>query len=150
MKTLILSAACLVVTAYVPDVLLGNTRGTAQPGLLMPYIGLGTGAYSDDPSVGNGGYPECWSTTHGCGEWAAQATNSWLSVGGRRIDAANSYDSQIDVARGMAASGVPREEIFLLSKVGPSQPLGFNDTLNQFASILSEMNQTYVVSGLAG
>ncbi len=144
MKSFILATVCTAITASVPGVLLGNTRGTAQPGLMMPYIGLGTGAYSDNAAVGNGGYPECWSTTHGCGAWAALATTTWLSVGGRRLDAANSYDSQIDVGRGMAASGVPREDIFLLSKVGPSQPLGFNDTLSQFATILSDMNQTYV------
>ena len=46
----------------------------------------------------------------------------------------------------LAASGVPREEIFLLSKVGPSQPLGYNDTLSQFSAILQEMNVTYVDS----
>ena len=110
----------------------------------MPAIGLGTGSYSDDPTVGYGGYPECWSTLAGCGAYAEKATAAWLAAGGRRIDAANSYGSQISVGAGMAASGVPRADIFLLSKVGPSKPLGFNDTLSQFANILSDMKVDYV------
>ena len=125
----------------VPSVTL---RNAALPGLQMPAIGLGTGAYSNDPSVGYGGYPECWSTSAGCGAWTQQAVSTWLSRGGRRIDAANSYQDQKDVGIGMAASGVPRSEIFLLSKVGPSNPLGYNDSLAQFETILSDMNTTYV------
>jgi hypothetical protein len=31
-------------------------RNAAVPGLTMPAIGLGTGAYSNNPAVGNGGY----------------------------------------------------------------------------------------------
>lgn len=42
----------------------------------------------------------------------------------------------------MAASGVPRSDIFLLSKVGPSQPLGYNDSLAQFEIIKQEMGVT--------
>lgn len=56
--------------------------------------------------------------------------------------AANSYGSQISVGKAMAASGVPRSDIFLLSKVGPSQPLGYNDSLAQFEIIKQEMGVT--------
>ena len=42
-------------SALVPNVELGNSRGTAVPGLLMPAIGLGTGAYSNNAAVGYGG-----------------------------------------------------------------------------------------------
>ena len=139
-------AALLVCASAVsvPNVLLGNTRGTAQPGLLMPAIGLGTGAYSNNNAVGYGGYPECWSTSAGCGGFAQTAVKKWLAAGGRRIDAANSYQDQGDVGAAMLASGVPRQDIFLLSKVGPSFPLGYADTLSQFATILEAMNTTYV------
>ena len=132
------------VAAAVPTVLLGNTRGTAQPGLLMPAIGLGTGAYSNNPAVGYGGYPECWSTASGCGGFARQAVRAWFEAGGRRIDAANSYQDDSDVGAAIAASGVPRSDVFLLSKVGPSHPLGFNDTLLQFEQIKASMGVTYV------
>jgi diketogulonate reductase-like aldo/keto reductase len=144
-----LGAACssatpgAAVAAAIPNVMLGNDRGTAQPGLLMPAIGLGTGAYSD-AKVSYGAYPECWSSTAGCGAWAQQAVKTWLAAGGRRIDAANSYQDDADVGAAMGASGVPRQDIFLLSKVGPSQPLGYADTLAQFGSILTRMNVSYV------
>jgi hypothetical protein len=49
-----------LVSAAVPTVILGNSRGTAVPGLEMPAIGLGTGAYSNNAAVGYGG----------CGFWA--------------------------------------------------------------------------------
>ena len=75
--------------AIIPNILLGNSRGTAVPGLLMPALGLGTGAYSNDASVGYGGYPECWSTAAGCGGFARQAVSQWLQAGGSRLDAAN-------------------------------------------------------------
>ena len=38
---LLITAAVAVV---VPNVVLGNSRGTAVPGLLLPAVGLGTGA----------------------------------------------------------------------------------------------------------
>ena len=132
--------------ALIPSVTLGNERGTAQPGLMLPAIGLGTGAYSNDPTVGYGGYPECFSSISGCGEFAERAVTEWLSVGGRRIDSANSYQDMDRVGMAMNSSNVSRGEIFLLSKVGPSQPLGFQDTLTQFQAILDSMGTTYVDS----
>lgn len=101
------------IAASVPSVALLNS---AAPGQTMPAIGLGTGSYSDDPSVGYGGYPECASTLAGCGSYTEQAVGAWLSAGGRRLDCANSYGSQLSVGKAMAASGVPRADIFLLSK----------------------------------
>lgn len=70
--------------------------------------------------------------------------NIWLSIGGKRIDAANSYQNQKDVGIAMTGSGINRTSIFLLSKVGPSNPLGYQDSLNQFDQILSDMNTDYV------
>lgn len=130
-----------IISASVPNVKLGNT---AISGLFMPAIGLGTGGYSNNISVGYNGYPECWSSLAGCGPYAQRAVETWIKAGGRRIDAANSYQNQKDVGIGMASSGVPREELFLLSKVGPSNPLGYVDTLNQFEQILTDMNTSYV------
>lgn len=80
----------------------------------------------------------------GCGAYVQQAVTTWLSVGGRRIDNANSYQNQVDVGAAIKASGVPRSDIFLLSKVGPGNPLGYNDTLVQFAGVLSDMQVDYV------
>ena len=53
-KGAISSAPGSAVAATVPLVAL---RNSAAPGQTMPAIGLGTGSYSDDPTVGYGGYP---------------------------------------------------------------------------------------------
>ena len=142
--TLVASALAAVV-AQAPTFPLKNA---AVPGLSMPWIGLGTGAYSDDPSVGYGGYPECWSSTGGCGAFARQAVGDWIAAGGRRLDLANSYQNQADmgvaVASAITAGAVTRDELFILSKVGPSNPLGYNDTLVQFATMQAELQTPYV------
>jgi diketogulonate reductase-like aldo/keto reductase len=138
------ASAAAAAAAPVPNVYLGNNRGTAQPGLLMPAIGLGTGGYSDNNATGYGNYPECWSSLTGCGPWVQQAVTSWFAAGGRRLDAANSYQNDHDVGAAMAASGLPRSEVFLLSKTGPSHPLGYNDTLAQFEAIKASMGVSYV------
>ena len=49
-----------------------------------------------------------------------------------------------DVGAALAASGVPRGDLFILQKVGPSLPLGYADTLQQFEDIKATMNVTYV------
>jgi alcohol dehydrogenase (NADP+) len=123
-------------------------KNAAVPGTNMPWLGLGTGAYSDNAAVGYGGYPECWSTSAGCGGFAQTAVSTWLSVGGRRIDSANSYQNQDDVGTALATAitngVVARDELFILSKVGPSNPLGYNDTLAQFEGIKAALQTTYV------
>lgn len=80
----------------------------------------------------------------GCGPYTVQATTSWLNAGGLRIDAADSYDTQTSVGIAMGASSVPREDIFVLQKTGSWNPMGYQDTLSQFANILQQMNTTYV------
>lgn len=112
----------------------------------MPAIGLGTGAYSDNP-LGYNVYPECW-TSIGCGNWTQEAIAKWIAVGGRRIDTANSYQNQFDVGVALNAAitsgAVARSDLFILSKVGPPNPLGFNDSLAQFDIILEALQTTYV------
>ncbi len=94
---------------------------SAVSGLTYPAVGLGTGGYGLDI---NRKYPECWIEEAGCGVHSENATQTWLKLGGRRIDSADSYFNQPSVGRGIKASGVPRSEIFITSKVGPSNPLG--------------------------
>ena len=147
-----LGAAVAAAVPAVPSVLLHNT---AQPGVSMPFIGLGCGAYSDT-NAGYNAYPECWVGDGGatgggsgtCGGFVQQAVTQWLEAGGRRLDAANSYQDQVDVGKALnaylASSGTPRSDIFLLSKVGPSHPLGGADAKAQFAGVLDEMQVDYV------
>lgn len=68
----------------------------------IPPLGLGTGGDS---------YPD--------GDELANAVRTALEIGYRHVDTAQMYGNQPAIARGMAASDVPREEIFLTSKVSP-------------------------------
>jgi 2,5-diketo-D-gluconate reductase A len=80
----------------------------------------------------------------GCGNYTIEAVTSWLSIGGRRLDAADSYDTQFSVGRAMAQSSVPREEIFLLQKTGNWNPMGFEDSISQMDFLLNQMGVKYV------
>jgi 2,5-diketo-D-gluconate reductase B len=61
----------------------------------------------------------------GFGTWlitgpdAAEAVRDALEIGYRQIDTARAYENEREVGRGIADSGVPREEIFLTTKVPP-------------------------------
>ena len=98
-------------------------RNAAAPGTSMPYIGLGTGGYGSAHNA-YGAYPECWMEIVGCGNYTVEAVKTWLALGGRRLDAADSYDTQYSVGVAMAQSGVAREDIFLLQKLGNWNPMG--------------------------
>jgi len=67
-----------------------------------------------------------------------------VKVGGRRLDSADSYGNEKSVGEAIQASSLDRSEIFILSKIGPSHPLGYNDTLNQFAGIQKNLQTQYV------
>ena len=122
-----------------PSFLLKNA---AIDGLAYPAVGLGTGGYGLDPLRK---YPQCWiESIPGCGAHATAAVSSWLKMGGWRIDSADSYANQKAIGRGIKESGVPREQVFVTSKIGPSQPLGYNDTLAQMQSIKAQLEVSYV------
>jgi 2,5-diketo-D-gluconate reductase B len=72
---------------------------TAQ-GTELPRIGLGT-----------------WQLD---GRAAEDGVRDALEIGYRHIDTARAYGNEAEVGAGMVASGVGREEIFLTTKVGPS------------------------------
>jgi len=143
MKLAIVLLFALGCSAAVPSVTLYNA---AADGQTMPYVGLGTGGYNSDPTIGYNNYPECWDADSGCGAWVIEAVTKWLSddVGGRRLDLADSYHNDKVVGQALAQANVNRSELFILEKVGPSLPLGYNDTLKQFAQILSDLQTDYV------
>ena len=128
----------MVAAADMPTVTLMNA---AQPGTKMPVPGIGTGAYVYVPSTVPG---EIWSD-----DVAEKAIGEWLKLGGRRIDASYSYRNQVGVGKAIKASGVPREELFIVSKVGSGglvsgTALGYNDTLAQVKPILDSLQVDYV------
>jgi len=100
--------------------------------VLMPVVGLGTGGYGKPD--GSGG--EYWGPEQG-----HNATIAWLRAGGRRIDSSGNYASCDGVGTGWVASGTPRSDIFLTSKV---EPFGYNQTLEQFDRILTSLQTNYV------
>jgi len=129
-------------------------RNAADEGVTMPPIGIGTGYYGMK-IVPYGTYPKCGDEVHppnfpqgppapGCGANAQRSVLAWLNIGGRRLDTANSYFNLDAIKNAIDQSGVKREEIFVLSKVGPSFPLGYQDTITQTNDILTILNTSYI------
>lgn len=74
---------------------------TLNSGYEMPLMGLGTYSLSDE---------ECF-----------RSVTALLEAGGRLIDTAYMYHNEAAVGRAVRESGVPREEIFVITKLYPSQ-----------------------------
>ena len=73
------------------------------------------------------------------------ATVTWLKSGGRRIDHGDSYEDMVSVGAGIKASGVPRSEIFITTKVGDGGlGLGTEDINTQFEYYLQQVGISYV------
>jgi len=100
--------------------------------VLMPVVGLGTGGYSRPDAAGG----EYWGPEQG-----HNATVAWLKTGGRRLDSSDDYASRDGVGTGWVASGVPRSEIFITSKVNP---YGYDQALEEFAGILKSLQTNYI------
>jgi diketogulonate reductase-like aldo/keto reductase len=73
-----------------------------RPGIEMPVVGLGV--YE---------IPE--------GREVEQAVEWALEAGYRHIDTAQGYGNEAGVGRGLEASGIPREDVFLTTKFAPSR-----------------------------
>jgi len=127
----------------------------AEPDLHLPAMGLGTGFYNMNIQP-YGKYPECGDEPHpspappgppepGCGNNTQRVVYTWLTrAKGVRLDCANSYYNQRSVARGIEQSGVNRSQLFILSKVGPTFSLGYNDTIQQTFDVLQEFQTDYI------
>lgn len=79
---------------------------------LAPTIRLNSGY--DMPIVGLGTY----SLT---GDVCVNSVKSAIALGFRKIDTAHMYGNEEEVGRGVRESGVPREEIFVATKIYPNQ-----------------------------
>lgn len=67
----------------------------------MPIVGLGTYSLTGDVCV--------------------NSVKTAISLGFRKIDTAHMYGNEVEVGRGVRESGVPREEIFVATKLYPNQ-----------------------------
>ena len=94
---------------------------TLNDGRRMPIVGLGTYSLSDE---------ECYNSV-----------TALLKAGGRLIDTAYMYHNEAAVGRAVRDSGVPREEIFVITKLYPSQ---FGDAEKAIAEALRKLDIGYI------
>ena len=100
-----------------------QTRLPLPNGTSIPCLGFGT-----------------WKTPD---KEAEQAVLCALEAGYRHIDTATAYKNEAAVGRALAASGLPRGEIFLTSKLwNPDQ--GYQSTLDAFARSLEQLQTDYL------
>ncbi|MBO9608346.1 MAG: aldo/keto reductase [Paenibacillaceae bacterium] len=89
-------------------------RVTLNNGIAMPWLGLGV-----------------WMGKPEDGEHIEQAVEAALALGYRSIDTAALYGNESGVGRAIKASGVPREDIFVTTKVW-NDDHGYDQTLRAF------------------
>lgn len=77
------------------------------------------------------------------GETAVQAVKAALKAGYRHIDTASVYGNEVGVGRGIVESGVPREEIFVTTKLWNADQ-GFEATLKAFDKSRKALGLDYV------
>jgi methylglyoxal/glyoxal reductase len=101
-----------------------STKVRLNNGVEMPWLGLGVFRAEDGKEVEN-------------------AVESALKHGYRSIDTAAVYQNERGVGIGIKNSGVPREEIFLTSKVWNSDQ-GYKTTLKAFGESLDRLQTDYL------
>jgi diketogulonate reductase-like aldo/keto reductase len=85
----------------------------------------------------------------GLGTWpmddtrAEQAVRSALEAGYRLVDTATNYRNETGVGRGVAGSGVPREEVVVTTKL-PGRHHGYEETLSSFEESRARLGLEYV------
>lgn len=89
----------------------------------MPTLGLGVGELSDS------------ETEH--------AVRAALDAGYRLIDTAAAYGNEAAVGRAIAASGVPREDVFVTTKLSPEE-FGFQSSQDALKASLQRLGLDYV------
>ncbi|MCX4514476.1 aldo/keto reductase [Streptomyces sp. NBC_01619] len=100
----------------VPSITLNN-------GVSMPQLGYGVWQVPDDE--------------------AAKAVGTALEAGYRSIDTAAIYDNEKGTGQAVAASGIPREELFLTTKLWNTEQ-GYDSTLRAFDASLARLGLDYV------
>jgi diketogulonate reductase-like aldo/keto reductase len=104
------------VSSKVPPIKLNN-------GVEMPQLGFGVWQVSDDE--------------------AERAVATALETGYRSIDTAAIYGNEEGTGKAIAASGVPREDIFVTTKLWNSDQ-GYDATLRAFDASLEKLGLDYV------
>ena len=134
---------------YVPTIKLSNAASSTS---YMPVIGLGTGGYSAAKSPNISFDPQYWDPEQGYNhtlKWLKLWTDYGDQKGIIRFDSAEQYRSKTGVARAIVEytqnyTKIPREKIFITSKTGLIEPLGYNETFSELNKILTKFNTTYI------
>lgn len=92
-------------------------------GRTIPAVGLGTWPLDDDA--------------------AGEAVAGALGLGYRLVDTALNYGNETGTGRGIARSGVPREDVFVTTKV-PGRHHGYEKTLASFEESRRNLGLAYV------
>lgn len=93
-------------------------------GFQIPLVGLGV-----------------WQTPSGAA--TEQAVHAALAAGYRHVDTARVYGNEADVGRALSSSGVPREEVFVTTKLWNADQ-GFDRALKAFDASLKRLGLDYV------
>jgi diketogulonate reductase-like aldo/keto reductase len=98
-------------------------------------LSLNTGATI--PQIGLG----VWQTPRG--EGTRQAVTAALELGYRHVDTARIYGNEADVGAGVRASGVPRRDLFVTTKLW-NDDQGYDSALRAFDASLARLGLDYV------
>ncbi len=90
---------------------------------VIPVVGLGVAELSEDETE--------------------RAVTAALEAGYRLIDTAAAYGNEAAVGRAIAASGIPRDELFVTTKIA-TQDQGFTTTKAAFTTSLERLGLDYV------
>lgn len=92
-------------------------------GEYMPAIGFGTGEL--------------------VGDQAYEAVLEALQAGYRMVDTASRYNNEVSVGQAVRASDIPREELFVTTKLWDTDQ-GYNETFAAFNASLTRLGLSYV------
>ncbi len=92
-------------------------------GVKIPKLALGTWLIDNDKSV--------------------KAVEEAIKIGYRHIDTAQAYDNEKGIGEGIRNSGIPREEIFVTSKVA-AENKSYDSAMESIDETLSKMNIGYI------
>ncbi|MEU3602602.1 aldo/keto reductase [Streptomyces sp. NPDC006798] len=96
---------------------------TLNNGVEMPRLGFGVWQVSDEEAV--------------------RAVTTAVEAGYRSIDTAAAYENETGTGQAVAASGVPREELFLTTKLWNNDH-GYDSALRAFDASLARLGTDYV------
>ena len=96
---------------------------TLSNGIQMPLLGLGVyDMYNKE---------------------AEKAVMDALEIGYRLIDTASLYNNEKEIGNAVSESGIPRNEIFITTKVGNADH-GYDATIKAFERSLEDLSMEYV------